>query len=230
MTHDLYIGDRMFSSWSLRGWLMLERFGLPCRTHMVGLYSGTMADDLAPLCPARLVPTLRLSDGTVVSESMAMAETLAERHPEAGLWPAAPAARATARWLCAEMATGFATLRTDCPMQLVRRYSGFTPSDALHNDLSRLDALWSHARRVSGASTGPLFGSYSLADVFYTPVAIRVLGYGLPMRAENISYCELLAADPAVAEWHRQAHQVTYDPDPYRLDLPGTPWTPPPAR
>ncbi|MEL6435135.1 MAG: glutathione S-transferase N-terminal domain-containing protein, partial [Pseudomonadota bacterium] len=68
MTYDLFIGDRTFSSWSLRGWLMLEEFGLPYRTHDVGLYSGTMATDLAPLAPARLVPTLRLPDGTVVGE------------------------------------------------------------------------------------------------------------------------------------------------------------------
>lgn len=230
MTHDLYIGDRMFSSWSLRGWLMLERFGLPYRAHLVGLYSGTMAEDLAALAPARLVPTLRLADGTVVGESMAMAETLAEHHPEAGLWPTEPAARATARWLCAEMAAGFSTLRNDCPMQLMRRYSGFAPSEALQKDLARLDALWSHARKVSGAPSGPLFGTYSLAEVFYTPVAIRVLGYGLPMSPENIAYCEALAADPAVAEWHRLAHQVAYDPEPYLLDLPSTPWTPPPAR
>ena len=93
MTYDLYIGDRTFSSWSLRGWLMLEKFGLPYRAHLVGLYSGTMAQDLAPLAPTRLVPALRLPDGTVVGETLAMAETLAERHPDAGLWPADPAAR-----------------------------------------------------------------------------------------------------------------------------------------
>ena len=108
MTYDLYIGDRMFSSWSLRGWLMLEKFGLPYRTNFIGLYGGTMAQDMAELAPARLVPTLRLPDGTVVGESMAMGETLHERHPDAGLWPADPAARATARWLASEMASTIA--------------------------------------------------------------------------------------------------------------------------
>ncbi|MGI9368301.1 MAG: glutathione S-transferase N-terminal domain-containing protein, partial [Ruegeria sp.] len=127
MTYDLFIGDRLFSSWSLRGWLMLEKFGLSFRTHMIGLYSGTMVEDMGPLSPARLVPVLQLPDGTIVAESIAMAETLAERHPKAGLWPDDPASRATARWLCAEMVAGFHALRAQCPMQLLHCWQGFDP-------------------------------------------------------------------------------------------------------
>ena len=82
MTYDLFIGDRTFSSWSLRAGLMMAQFDLPHRIHMVGLYSGTMAKDLAPLAPARLVPVLRTPEGDVIGESLAIAETLAERHPE----------------------------------------------------------------------------------------------------------------------------------------------------
>ena len=123
MTYDLFLGDRMYSSWSLRGWLSCAAFDLPVRTNFVGLYSGTMAADLAPLAPARLVPVLRTPDGCVIGESLAIAETLAERHPEAGLWPDTPAQRATARWLCAEMVAGFAALRGDCPMQFQRIFA-----------------------------------------------------------------------------------------------------------
>lgn len=224
MHYDLYLGDAMYSSWSLRGWLMFEQFGLPCRTHWVGLYRGTMAADLAPLAPARLVPALRLPDGTVLGESLAIAETLAERHPEAGLWPADPAARATARWLCAEMATGFATLRGECPMQFQRRYRGFAPSPALGADLDRLGQLWDHARAVSGSRSGPLFGRASLADVFFTPVAARVVGYDLPMGARHRAYCDALLADPAVTTWRRHAAAEHYDPEPYAIDLPAAPW------
>ena len=97
MTYDLYIGDRLFSSWSLRGWLLFEKFGIPCNTHLVGLYSGTMAQDLAPLSPARLVPAIRTSDGDVIGETMAIAETLAEQNPTAGHWPENPSARILAR-------------------------------------------------------------------------------------------------------------------------------------
>lgn len=224
MTYHLFIGDRMFSSWSLRGWLMFEKFAIPCRPHLVGLYSGTMAQDLADLGPARLVPSIRTPDGIVVGESLAIAETLAERHPAAGLWPADAASRATARWLCSEMVSGFANLRSDCPMQLQYCHSGFQPSQAVRDDLERLESLWGHAREVSGSSTPWLFGGYSLADVFFVPVAARIVGYGLPVGTSAQEYCAALLSDPAVVAWRKQAHEVTYEPDPYALDLANKPW------
>ncbi len=224
MTYDLYIGDRMFSSWSLRGWLMFEKFNIPCHTHLVGLYAGTLAADMADIAPARLVPSVRTPDGIIVSESIAIAETLAERHPNAGLWPTDPASRATARWLCAEMASGFSALRTDCPMQLRHCFCGFTASDAVLSDLARIETLWDQARQVSGSGTGWLFGDYSLADVFYTPVAARIIGYGLPVSDRAMAYCLALLADPAVQSWRREAQEVRYDPFPYSLDLPTDPW------
>ncbi len=224
MTYDLYLGDRMYSSWSLRGWLMFEKFGIPCRTHMVGLYAGTMARDMAALAPARLVPALRTPEGTVIGESLAIAETLAERHPEAGLWPDDPAARATARWLCAEMSAGFTALRGDCPMQLQRCYAGFTPAPAVRADLARIQTLWDHARTVSGSGTPWLMGRYSLADVFYTPVAARIVGYGLPVGDSARTYCAALLGDAAVRAWRRAAQEVRYDPEPYGQELAHHPW------
>ncbi|SLN49820.1 hypothetical protein RUM8411_02346 [Ruegeria meonggei] len=224
MTYDLFIGDRLFSSWSLRGWLMLEKFGLPYRSHMIGLYSGTMADDMKPLAPARLVPALRLPDGTVVGESLAMAETLAERHPEAGLWPGDPSARATARWLCVEMVAGFTALRGECAMQLQHCWQGFAPSVETQVDLHRIEDLWAHARKVSGAASGPLFGVYSLADVFYTPIAARIIGYGLPVSDANRDYCLELLSDPSVRQWRAMGLTVSYDPFPYETGLPTAQW------
>ena len=224
MTYDLYIGDRMFSSWSLRGWLMFEKFDIPCRTHLVGLYSGTMADDMAPLAPARLVPAVRTPEGTVIGESLAIAETLAENHPSANLWPTDPAARATARWLCAEMTAGFGALRDACPMQLQYCHVGFQPSDAVQTDLARIETLWNHARSVSDSNAPYLFGQYSLADVFYTPIAARIVGYGLSVSSAASAYCATLLSDPAVLNWRQAAHEITYDPDPYALKLPKSPW------
>ncbi|MBO9445556.1 glutathione S-transferase [Ruegeria sp. R14_0] len=224
MTYDLFIGDRLFSSWSMRGWLMLEKFGLPYRSYMIGLYSGTMAVDMKPLAPARLVPALRLPNGTVVGESLAMAETLAELHPEAGLWPDDPAARATARWLCAEMVAGFTALRGQCPMQLKHCWQGFEPSPETRTDLGRIEALWAHARSVSGKASGPLFGQYSLADVFYTPVAARIIGYGLPVSDANRAYCIELLSDLSVRQWRAMGLTVRYEPFPYAMDLPSEPW------
>ncbi|NVO56506.1 glutathione S-transferase N-terminal domain-containing protein [Rhodobacteraceae bacterium B1Z28] len=224
MTYDLFIGDRLFSSWSLRGWLMLEKFGLPYRSHMIGLYSGTMASDMQPLAPARLVPALRLPEGTVVGESLALAETLAERHPEAGLWPQDPAARATARWLCAEMVAGFSALRGQCAMQLLHAWQGFAPSADTLSDIARVESLWAHARRISGATDGPLFGAYSLADVFYTPVAARIISYGLPVSEANYAYCLELLSDTSVRQWRAMGMTVHYDPFPYPQNLTATPW------
>ncbi len=224
MTYDLYIGDQSFSSWSLRGWLMFEKFGLPFRTHMVGLYDGTMADDLAPLAPARLVPVMRMPDGTVVGETLAMAETLAERHPDAGLWPQDPAARATARWLVAEMHAGFGALRTACPMQLIKVYDGFAPSAAVMADLARLETLWAFAGTRRRAEGPWLFGAYSLADVFFAPVAARIVGYDLPVGAEARAYVDSHLADPALRAWRAAGLEKSYDPVPYALDLPSRAW------
>ena len=223
MTYDLYIGDRTFSSWSLRGWLMMAKFDLPHRVHMIGLYGGTMADDMAALAPARLVPTMRLPDGTVVGESLAIAETLAERHPEAGMWPADPAARATARWLAAEMCASFGALRGACPMQLQHVTEGFVPGPEVLADLARIETLWRHARSL--ADDGPwLFGRYSLADVFYAPVTARIIGYDLPVSDAARAYCEATISDPAFREWRAEGQKVTYDPFPYETGLPTRPW------
>ncbi|MEM6758996.1 MAG: glutathione S-transferase [Pseudomonadota bacterium] len=223
MTYDLFIGDRTFSSWSLRGWLMLEKFCLPYRTHMVGLYSGKMAEEMAQIAPARLVPALRLPDGTVVGESVAMAETLAERHPDAGLWPADPAARATARWLVAEMASSFAALRSACPMQLMDVKVNFPMTEAVAKDLARVEALWAHAG--SYAVDGPwLFGAYSLVDAFYAPVCARIVGYDLPVSQAARTYCQTTISDPVFQAWRADGLHVSYDPVPYAMDLETVRW------
>lgn len=224
MTYDLYIGDRTFSSWSLRGWLMLEKFNLPHRTHMVGLYSGTMADDLRAISPARLVPVLKTPDGDVIGETLAMGETLAERHPDARLWPADPGLRARARWLCAEMASGFSTLRSECPMQLQHVNKGFAVSAAVQADLNRVDTIWAEARKMCDISGPWLFGAYSLADVFYAPVAARIIGYDLPVSDAARTYCLRSIGDPAFQRWRAEGLKISYDPFPYDMGLQTAPW------
>jgi glutathione S-transferase len=224
MTYTLYIGDRLFSSWSLRGWLMLEKFGLEYRTEMVGLYSGTMQKDLAHLSPARLVPVLKTPEDEIVGESLAIAETLAERHPDKGMWPSDPARRMRARWLCAEMASGFSALRTDCPMQLAHVNGGFHPSARVQEDVARLEEIWRAARRVSGSRDGWLFGDYTLADVFYAPVAARLIGYDLPVADDTRDYCLKTITDPSFQTWRQAGLQITYDPFPYPVYAPTRPW------
>ena len=224
MTYDLYIGDRTFSSWSLRGWLMLEKFGLPYRTHMIGLYSGTMAQDMAMLAPAKLVPALGLPDGEIIGETLAMSETLAERHPDHHLWPRDPVARMRARWLCSAMTAGFSALRGECPMQLQHVNKGFAVSDAVATDLARLEELWIYARAASDGQGPWLFGSYSLADVFYAPVCARIIGYDLPVSKAAYSYCEATLTDPAFKRWRADGLEITYDPFPYDMGCDTQDW------
>ncbi|KEJ89086.1 glutathione S-transferase [Sulfitobacter donghicola] len=214
MTYDLFIGDRTFSSWSLRGWLMLQKFNLPFEEHLVGLYAGTMAQEMEPLAPARLVPALRTPQGDVIGESLAMAETLAERHPQAQMWPADASARSRARWLSAEMTASFNALRGDCPMQLAHVDVDFKPSDAVLTDLARIETLWAFAREK--AVEGPwLFGAYSLADAFYAPVCARIIGYNLPVSDTARAYCMTTLSDPAFQHWRAEGLKVSYDPFPY---------------
>ncbi|TKA94240.1 glutathione S-transferase, partial [Cereibacter changlensis] len=110
MTYDLAIGDRSYSSWSLRGWMLFDAFGIPVQTHSARLYTEALPKLLEGFFPARTVPALRLPDGTAMAESLAIAEELASRHPEAGIWPADPGLRAIARALAAEMHAGFGAL------------------------------------------------------------------------------------------------------------------------
>ncbi|MEM6376538.1 MAG: glutathione S-transferase [Pseudomonadota bacterium] len=224
MTYDLFIGDRTFSSWSLRGWLMFAKFGIPVNTHLVGLYSGTMAQDLAELAPARLVPVMRDASRIVIGDSLAMAETLAERHPDAGLWPKEPAARAFARWIVAEMHSGFAALRDACPMQLQHQIIGFEPSDAVLADLARIEDLWTLAKSRHGGDGPWLLGEYSLVDVFYAPVTARIAGYKLPVGPLAQAYTAQTISDPEFLTWRADGVKVNYDPIPYDTGLPTAPW------
>lgn len=228
MTYDLFIGDKAFSSWSLRGWLMLERFGLPYRAHLLGLYSGQLPRDLLPLAPARSVPVLKCADGALLTDSLAIAEELATRHPDLGYWPAAPLARARARSMVAEMHAGFGALRQACPMQLFHQWVGYEPSEAVQADLERVETLVALAR--AHTVDGPwLFGAYSLADVFYAPLMARLAGYGLPASPELARYRDLTLADPAFCAWRADGIARRYDPFPYPQPLPTAPWPDPMA-
>lgn len=203
---------------------MLEKFNLPYRSHLVGLYSGTMADDLAALAPATLVPTLRTADGIVVGESIAMAETLAEQNPDAGMWPADAGARATARWLCAAMASGFGALRGACPMQLQHVNVGFEASEGVLVDLARIETLWAHAKTQAQPEGPWLFGEYSLTDAFYAPVAARIIGYDLPVSENARRYCDTTINDTAFKAWRAEGLKTIYDPFPYDMGVPTGPW------
>jgi len=167
---------------------------------------------------------MRTPDGIAVGDTLAMAETLAERHPDAGLWPTDPAARALARWLVAEMHSGFMALRNECPMQLLHQYDGFAVSDAVQADLNRLQEIWSLARSRHGTNGPWLFGNYTVADAFYAPVAARIAGFALPMDQTSAAYVTAHLQDTAFQKWRAEGLKVSYDPVPYALDLPTRDW------
>lgn len=225
MTYSLAIGDRAYSSWSLRGWLLFEAFGLPVTTRTARLYTEELPALLADFAPARTVPALRLPEGLAIGESLAIAEELATRHPEAGIWPADPRARAVARMLACKMHAGFSALRSHCPMNLRVSYETCDPTPEVLADLARLAAIWAWARRETGSKGPWLCGAYSAADVFFAPVAARVAGYNLPLAApEDRAYVAAHLAHPAFRRWRAMGLVEGADQPFYRRDWPQRPW------
>ena len=201
MTYDLILGDRAYSSWSLRIWLLFDKFDLPRKTTFVDFKKGGVPEQMPDFAPAKTVPTIRTPEGAVVGETIAIAEELASRHPDLPLWPSDPKARATARALASEMHSGFSHLRNDCPMNLRLTYNGVTPSEGLLADLRRLEVIWDHARAAC-QSKGPwLCGEYGIVDAFYAPVAARIAGYGLPVSESAQNYVNAHLNETSFRQW-----------------------------
>lgn len=227
MDHTLYVGDYAYSSWSLRGWLLLDAFGIPFTLRYARLKTKEFDALRAEMAPSRQVPALAVSDGArprvLVWETLAIAEQLHERHPTAGLWPGDDRARPAARALAAEMHAGFRALRLACPMNMRRAYAGFRPDDEVRADLDRLAELWDFAR-ARRADEGPyLFGAFSAADAFFAPVASRIATYGLEMGADDAAYAGALLAHPSVRRWRAMAMADAHVQPHYEMDLPPRP-------
>jgi len=231
MTDVLAIGDRLYSSWSLRGWLLFEQFEIAVTTRHATMRTPGFAEMLADFGAARTVPALKTGEA-VLWDTLAIAETLAEQHPNAGHWPKDPAARALARTLVAEMHAGFTALRGAFPMNLARAYTGVDVTPDIQADVDRIQHLWRLARGHAGP--GPwLFGAYSAVDAFYAPVAARLATYDVPLEQDAATYVAAHLALPAFRRWRamgfaegtRQAH--------YEFEHADRPWPGPaslPAR
>lgn len=176
---EIVIGSKRTSSWSLRPWLALKRTGAPFTETVIELRRGAAtAEAIRPHSPTGKVPVLK-DDGLVVWDSLAICEYLAEKFPAAKLWPNDPAARAQARAAAAEMHSGFASLRGECPMDLGAEPHVAELSQATQTDLHRIATLWSELLARYG---GPfLVGDWSIADAFFTPVATRLRTYGVKL-------------------------------------------------
>ncbi|WP_022703961.1 glutathione S-transferase [Pseudorhodobacter ferrugineus] len=233
MTYTLAIGDRGYSSWSLRGWLLFDAFDIPVKTQRAQMYTDAFPALLAEFVPARSVPALKLADGQVVPDTIAIAEELASRHPKAGHWPSDPSARAVARALVAEMHAGFVALRNHCTMNLRVSYSDCAPSAAVLADIARLETLLVWARATCDHSGPWLCGAYSAADVFYAPVAARIAGYNLPVSPALAEFVAAQLAHPSFRQWRAMGLVDGPDQAVYARDYPTRPWpgpVPMPAR
>lgn len=203
--YTLYLGNKNYSSWSLRGWLAAKLSGAPFREVMVTL-SGTYNTEWRRFSPTALVPALHDGD-VVVWDSLAIAEYLAERHP--GMWPNDPAARAYARSIACEMHSGFSHLRNDMTMCIRERVDVRPWSPKLVADIARVVELWTDARERFGKDGPYLMGTFSLADVFYAPVSFRFRTYGVSLTGTAAAYQDALAAHPFLREWEAAARAET---------------------
>jgi glutathione S-transferase len=198
----LYVGNKNYSSWSLRGWLVTKLSGEPFETVDVPLDDLVANPTRYPFLPSRLVPCLHDGDA-VVWDSLAIAQHLAERHPQ--MWPDDPRARAWARSISAEMHSGFATLRSEMTMCIRERVDVRPWSPGLSANIERVTTIWEESRRRFGAGGAFLCGRYSIADCFYAPVAFRFRTYDVKPGGAAGGYLEALLAHSDVKEWERAA-------------------------
>jgi glutathione S-transferase len=200
---ELVIGTKKWSSWSLRPWLVLKRSGLPFMETLVELRQEDHRSEaeIRAHSPSGMVPVLK-ADGLTIWDSLAISEYVAEKAP--GLWPADQGARALARAASAEMHSGFASLRGECPMALEVQPKDAELSPATHKDIRRLASLWNE---MLGRFGGPyLAGDWSIADAFFTPVATRFRTYGVKLSDFGDAgpageYCQRLLETPEFLEW-----------------------------
>ena len=201
--YTLVLGNKAYSSWSLRAWLVARQTGAPFEEVVIPLDRPDSKAEILRHNPAGRVPVLHAGDLTVW-DTLAIAEFLNERYPGAGLWPADPAARATARSVAAEMHAGFAALRQEMPMDLRRSPGaarGAAPSGPLAADIGRIQEIWADCRVRFGQDGGYLFGRFGAADAFFAPVAVRFASYGVALDPPAAGYRDAVMSWPAMRNW-----------------------------
>ncbi len=204
--YTLHIANKNYSSWSLRPWVLKRTLGIPFEEHEVPFPTGPSFELYRAFSPSGRVPCLT-DNGWAVWDSLAIVEYLAEHHP--GVWPVDARARAWARSAAAEMHSSFTALRNDCPMNCGVRVRLNAKSDALKQDLFRLDDLWNDGLKRFG---GPFLAGESFAgvDAFFAPVAFRAQSYGLEFAGAAAGYPQRLLDLPAMREWYASALAETW--------------------
>jgi glutathione S-transferase len=207
---QLVIGNKNYSSWSMRPWVLLRQFDIPFVEVALRLNftpGSAFYEELAHYTPAGRVPVL-VDDGFPVWDTLAIVEHLAETQPQHAIWPRDAHLRARARSICAEMHAGFGGLRQHCPMNIEAALPGvgarvLAELPQVAADLARIVQMWTDALAESG---GPfLFGEFSAADAYYAPVVARLRTYALPLPAELVAYTDRVWAAPGVSQWVAEA-------------------------
>ena len=204
----LVIGNKNYSSWSMRPWVLLRQAGIPFEEVQLKFDDDARPQGAEAYSPTRQVPVLMV-DGAPVWDSLAICETVAEMFPEKRLWPADARARSLARSSCAEMHAGFRDLRGAMPMNIRASHPGKGISDAVRRDIDRVFAIWRDCRERFGAHGEMLFSDFTAADAYYAPVVMRFATYQVNLPAFARRYVEAVLALSAVAEWMRAARLET---------------------
>lgn len=204
----LVIGNKAYSSWSLRPWLLMKQAGIAFEELRLSLYAKDARKTLLLHSPTGRVPVLR-DAGITIWDSLAISEYLAEKYPSMQLWPADVAARAHARAISAEMHSGFTTLRHQMPMNVRRELPVRAKSAELDADIARVETIWNQCRSRYSAAGPYLFGGFCIADAMYAPVASRLHTYGVPLGGAAGQYAMTLQSLPAMQEWIAGARTET---------------------
>lgn len=204
----LFIGNRNYSSWSLRAWLLLSEAEIAFDEERIPLDTPEFATRIAEVSPAGKVPVLVLDDAPVW-DTLAIAETVAERWPDKRLWPEKAAARAHARSVSAEMHSGFVALRDAMPMNCRAMGRNVSLTDALNDDIRRVLSIWSDCAARYGREPGWLFGRFSVADAMFAPVVLRFRTYGVDVPESATAYPERLLRSKALQRWLAAAESET---------------------
>jgi len=217
-TLTLLIGNRNYSSWSLRAWLLMRQAAIPFEERLVALGSEAFGREVRRHSPAGRVPVL-VDAGFAVWDTLAIAEYLAERFPDRGIWPGDAQDRARARSVCAEMHAGFGALRSQMPMNIEARLPGRGWNLQVQDDVDRIVEIWSTLRERHAAHGPFLFGRFCAADAFFAPVVSRFETYAVPTPPPCDAYRQAVLALPAMRDWTEGAlaeRAFLAEDEPYR--------------
>jgi len=196
----LVIGNKNYSSWSMRPWVLLKQLGIPFEEKKLRFHSDEWDAEIERWSPSRLVPVL-WRDKQTVWDSLAIAEAVHEWFPDKGVWPEDPVSRAFARCAAAEMHSGFRDLRSNMPMNIRSSHPGKGMKPEVQANIDRIEKLWAEARGRFGAAGPFLFGAFSAADAMYAPVVMRFKTYAVKLAPESQRYCDAMQAAPGVRAW-----------------------------